>query len=70
MIACGNRDKDKSFYRLPAVNDHQGEKTHDLSQKPRDTWLTKIRSQDIKPKNYTYTKVCSDHFVNGMLSNL
>ena len=73
MIGCGNRgdrDKDKRFYRLPAVVNHQGEQTRELSQKRRDTWVARIRRQDIKPKNYPYTRVCSDHFVSGMPSSL
>lgn len=70
VFGCGNRgDRDKkSFYRLPAVITSQGEKTFELSQKRRDTWLAHI-SRDIKESNLPYTRVCSDHFVTGKCFN-
>ena len=42
-----------SFYRLPAVISHQGDRAQELSQKPRG------------PEKYSNTRVCSRHFVSG-----
>ncbi len=70
MVLCaillgGNRstrDKDKSYYRLPAVISHQGSKTCELSKRRRDEWLVRIRREDITSKQYPEILVCSDHF--------
>ncbi|XP_013393256.1 uncharacterized protein LOC106160983 [Lingula anatina] len=71
FIGCssrGGRDK-KSFYRLPAVRQSEGEKTRELSTKRRAKWLSQI-SRDIRPSNLQYTRVCSDHFINGKPADL
>lgn len=68
VVGCANRadrNKDKSFYRLPAIITHQGEKTKELSESRRRGWLAAIRRQDIKPGNYPHIRVCSDHFISG-----
>ena len=73
VVGCGNRsdrEKEISFYRLPAVIFHQGEKTRELSQKRRDFWLTRIHREDLGPEKYPYTRICSLHFVSGNLSAL
>ncbi len=67
MIGCGNRgmrDK-KSFFRLPAVIEKEGDKTRTLSEKRRNCWLAAINRGDLKPENYPYMRICSDHFING-----
>ena len=73
VIGCGkrgDRDKGTSFYRLPSIITHQGEQTRRLSERRRREWLAAIRRQDIKPENYAYTRVCSDHFIGGHPSKL
>ena len=68
MAACGNRstrDKSKSYFRLPKVVTHQGDKTFELSKRRRDEWLARIRREDITPKQHPDIRVCSDHFVGG-----
>ena len=68
IVGCGNRsgrDKEKRFYRLPAVISNQGTQTKDLSKKRQNTWLAKIRRTDISPEQYYNIRVCSDHFING-----
>ena len=73
VVGCGNRsdrEKEISFYRLPAVIFHQGEKTRELSQKRRDVWLTRIHREDLGREKYPYTRVCSLHFISGNLSTL
>ena len=73
VVGCGKRgDRDKGtiFFRLPTVIKHQGEQTRLLSERRRREWLAAIRRQDIKPGNYPYTRVCSEHFVSGQPSKL
>ena len=68
VVGCGNRsnrEKEKSFYRLPAVITAQGKETEQLSDKRRQSWLAAIRRKDIKVSSYAYIRVCSDHFVCG-----
>ena len=53
VVGCGNRsnrDKDKSFYRLPAVVTNQGAHTEELSDKRRRSWLAAIRRKYNKDK--------------------
>lgn len=73
MVNCGNRskrDKDKRFYRLPSVITHQGEQTLELSRRRQQEWLARIKRADLKPEQYSNTRVCSDHFVCGSPSAL
>lgn len=73
IIGCGNRgmrDKSKSFYCLPAIIECEGEKTRELSENRRRCWLAAINRADIKPENYPYLRVCSDHFIKGKPSPL
>lgn len=73
MVRCGNRgdrDKGKSFYRLPAIISHQGEKTLELSKRRQKEWLAKIWRADLKQEKYKYVRVCSDHFISGVPAKL
>ena len=65
-----NRDKGKSFFRLPSVISHQGPQTQELSKRRQDAWLAKIKRDDLLPDQYQNTRVCSDHFVCGFPSKL
>lgn len=35
-----------------------------------ETWLARLKRADLKPDSFPYIRVCSDHFVNAMPSNL
>lgn len=73
VVGCGNRadrNKDKSFYRLPAIITHQGEKTKEMSENRRRGWIAALRRQDIKPENYHHIRICSDHFISGKPADL
>ena len=73
VIGCGNRwnrDKGKSFYRLPAIITSQGVQTQPLSEKRRVGWLAAIRRKDIKKESYPFIRVCSDHFKSGKPATL
>ena len=61
----GDRNKEKSFYRLATLIIHQGEPTRALSEQRQRKSLSAIRRLDIKPTNYQHTRVCSDHFISG-----
>jgi hypothetical protein len=68
VFGCSNnssRTTGVSFYRLPSVVTHQGDKARELSQKRRNTWLARIRRADLVPEKYANTRVCSRHFVTG-----
>ncbi len=73
VVNCSNRntrDKEKRFFRLPAVVSHQGERTLQLSKERRETWLARIKREDLKPNQYEYLQVCSDHFISGAPAKL
>jgi len=57
----------QSFYHIPAVLENQGEKTLQLSSKRRQEWIARINRKDWVPSKYA--RVCSDHFVSGMLGD-
>lgn len=68
VINCSNRadrNKDKSFYRLPSVITNEGEEMKKITEDCRRKWLENIKRSDIKPTNYQHTRVCSDHFIKG-----
>ena len=66
VVGCGkrsDRDKEISFYRLPAEVSHQGEKTKELSKKRRELWLSRLHRANSLPTSHT--RVCSLHFAGG-----
>ena len=73
VIGCSNRgdkDRNKSIYRLPGIIKHQGPETESLTSRRQREWLAAINRSDIKTSNYQYTRVCSDHFIGGSPSPL
>ena len=73
VLKCGNRsgrNKDKRFFRLPSVITHQGEKALELSGRRQLEWLARIKRKNIRPEQYSNTRVCSDHFASGSPSAL
>ena len=70
IIGCsnrGDRDIDKSFFRLPSIVNHQ---TYELTKRRQEAWLARVKRENLRPEKYPYTRVCSDHFVTGMPSEL
>ena len=50
IVGCVNRagrDKDKSFYRLPAIIKNQGAQMEQLSKRRLRNWLAGIRRKDL-----------------------
>ena len=73
IVGCANRagrDKDKSFYRLPAIIKNQGAQMEQLSERRLWNWLAAIRRKDLKAESYPYIRVCSDHFTSGKPAKL
>ena len=69
VIGCykrSDRDKDVSFYRIPAVINHiGGERERELSERRRDGFLAALSRQDINKDDASKYRVCSMHFVSG-----
>ena len=73
IVGCSNRskrDKGKRFFRLPSFITHQGTQTHELSETRLEEWLARINRKDLKPEQYSNTRICSDHFLSGSPSRL
>lgn len=71
VVNCYNRsgrEKGVSFFSIPAVVEHQGEKTKELSMKRRHEWIKCINRKNWTPSKYA--RVCSDHFHSGKPSML
>lgn len=67
MYGCTNRkqrEKDKSFFKVPSVVTRRGEKARETSKRRREKWLSKL-SLLSKVMESPHARVCSDHFVNG-----
>ncbi|XP_046857605.1 uncharacterized protein LOC124451005 [Xenia sp. Carnegie-2017] len=65
-----DRDKELSFYRIPAVKTNASKILQDLQKERRSLWLRRIRRADIDDSKCTYLRVCSLHFVTGKPSAL
>ncbi|XP_028299993.1 uncharacterized protein LOC114461801 isoform X2 [Gouania willdenowi] len=59
-----NREKDKSFYRIPKIVIHKGEKCKKLTEQRRKKWFLNLRLRSAGAE-YSNARVCSDHFVTG-----
>jgi hypothetical protein len=69
VIHCTNRkdrEKDLQYYRLPAVVTNQGEEWEKLCSDRRRLWLAKL-NQDFTNKNLDNIRICSAHFISGLL---
>ena len=67
VIDCTNRstrETEKSFFRIPKVVSHQGEKVQELSEERRKKWINNFNTKDFDPELDHY-RVCSDHFMEG-----
>ena len=65
-----DRDKDRSYYRLPAIITRSNEKKQGLSRERRATWLARIRRKDLSSEAGEFVRVCSDHFISGKRKNI
>ncbi|XP_034041885.1 uncharacterized protein LOC117524223 [Thalassophryne amazonica] len=74
IIGCSNRknrETNHSFFRLPAIIEHQGENTRELSSKRRAIWLARIARSDLTSESsLANLRICSDHFIKGKPAGL
>ncbi|KAK0146792.1 hypothetical protein N1851_013911 [Merluccius polli] len=64
-----NREKSKSFYRVPKIVQHKGAKCKEQTKKRRDKWLANLLLSFGGAESEN-ARVCSDHFVKGRPSAL
>ena len=60
-----NREKDKGYYRIPAIVSRSKPKKQALSVERRATWLARIRREDLVGDAIEFYRVCGDHFISG-----
>ena len=69
IFNCTNRadrEKEKSFFRVPKINEHISQEDKDLSTRRRNAWIAAIKRKDpTEEKISSQFCVCSDHFVTG-----
>ena len=52
----------RGFFSIPAIREKEGDFTKQLTDDRRRQWLANINRKDAPSK---YSRICSDHFVNG-----
>ncbi|XP_022791500.1 uncharacterized protein LOC111330813 [Stylophora pistillata] len=65
-----NREKDKSYFRIPAIVTRSNAKKRALSIERRATWLSRIRREDLGADPSEFHRVCGDHFISGKPSSI
>ena len=67
VIGCSKRserDKDVSFYRIPAIIKHTDKRDYELSKKRREGFFAAISREDVN-FNAQHYRICSRHFKLG-----
>ena len=59
-----NREKDRSFFRLPAIITRPNDEKQAFSKERRATWLARIQRDDLSSNPNDFVRVCSDHFLS------
>ena len=68
VLGCStrsNKEKDKGYYRIPAIVSRSKHKKQALSVERRATWLARIRREDLVGDATEFYRVCGDHFISG-----
>ena len=60
-----NREKDRNYFRLPAIITRSNDEKQALSKERRANWRARIRRDDLSSKPSDFVRVCSDHFISG-----
>ena len=60
-----NREKDKGYYRIPAMATTSKVKKQALSVEHLATWLARFRREDLVGDATEFYRVCGDHFISG-----
>ena len=68
IINCSNSSKKSSktkcsFYRLPAIIQHQGQQMLEITRERRRAWLKAISREDLTEEKLANVWVCERHFV-------
>ena len=64
VIGCSKRserDKDVSFYRIPAIIKHTDKRNYELSKKRREGFFAAISREDVDFINVQHYRICSRH---------
>lgn len=73
ILGCSTRscrDKEFSFFRVPAVVKNRGELEEELSIERRRRWISAISREHLTDKILDSQRVCSRHFVSGKAASL
>ena len=68
VLGCSNRfnrEKDKGYYRIPAIVSRSKPKKQALSVERRATWLARLRRENVAADATAFNRVCGDHFISG-----
>ena len=68
VLGCSNglnREKEKGYYRIPAIVSRSKPKKQALSAERRGTWLARTRREDLAADATEFYRVCGDHFISG-----
>ena len=65
-----DRDKDVSFYRIPAVREGRGTAEQELSKRQREGFLAAISREDLTDSKIENSRICSRHFISGKPADL
>ena len=68
VVNCSNRsgrDKEISFFRIPAIILHLSEQERQLTEKRQRGFLAAIGRKDLIGPKLGNARICSEHFVSG-----
>ena len=69
VLGCSNRsnrEKDKGYYRIPAIVSRSKPRKQALIVERRATWLARISREDLAADATEFYRVCGEHFISGM----
>ena len=69
VFGCSNRSKrerDKDYFRLPAIVPRSNDEKQALSIERRATWLSRIQREDLGEDPSEFHRVCGEHFISGL----
>ena len=73
VVGCSkrlDRDKDVSFYRIPAIRKDRGSEELELSRRRREGFLAAISRDDLTDSKIENGRICSRHFISGKPAEL
>lgn len=70
VIRCSNKAGKNyygSFFRIPAINPRAGNFLQDQQRNRREKWINALRRADITEDKIKNLRICSDHFILGIM---